>query len=389
MSNLTDFFGASIQQAPIPYQQVVIGQSKTWTVPRTGKIKVMLTGGGGQGAFGYTYSQGYTSVNLAITGGGASGLCSKIIDVTAGETFTVAIGAGGFQGTLNISSTTAGGAGGASTFVTGTAAATVNMSAGGGGGGNVGSSLGGATVSGGAGGTASGGDDNLTGGRGGNITSSATNQGLSTGGGAVALYGSAYNGGDINFTDTYAKLVATGGAGVGGSGGSFSAYNQQQYGASDGGSSTKDASSNGVHTASYSEVLTGVSTSGAPTSSPTISIVDAQGAGGSAMRHYNTNSYSGGHGAYGGGGGGMSGLHNHATNSYVFRGGDGGGFAGGGGCTFCNQNGNWSTWSPTSKPGAGGTGGGGSGGLIGGWHGSTNPHGWYAAPDGLCIISYI
>tara|TARA_R110002124_G_C8918978_1_gene511107 strand:+ start:426 stop:1595 length:1170 start_codon:yes stop_codon:yes gene_type:complete len=389
MSNLTDFFGASIQQAPIPYQQVVIGESKTWTVPRTGKIKVLLTGGGGQGAFGYTYSQGYTSVNLAITGGGAGGLCSKIIDVTAGETFTIAVGAGGFQGTLNISSTTAGGAGGASTFVTGTAAATVNMSAGGGGGGNVGSSLGGATVSGGAGGTASGGDDNLTGGRGGNITNSATNQGLSTGGGAVALYGSAYNGGDINFTDTYAKLIATGGAGVGGHGGSFSAYNQQQYGASDGGSSTKAALAEGVHTATYGLTLAGVSTSGSPTSSPTISIVDAQGSGGTGRKVYNTNQYVADTGGYGGGGGGLSALHNHSTNSYSFHGGAAGGFAGGGACTFCNQNGNWSTWSVGSRPGTGGTGGGGSGAVIGAWHGSTNPHGWYAAPDGLCIISYI
>ena len=387
MSNLTDFFGASIQQAPIPYQQMVIGQSKTWTVPRTGKIKVMLTGGGGQGAFGYSYGQAYNGINQSATGGGAGGLCSKIFDVTAGETFTITIGAGGDAGNTNISYSLAGGSAGTSTFVTGTAATTVNMSAGGGGGGNIGQNAG--TVLGGLGGTCSGGDDNLTGGRGGNTIKAGGSQGLTTGGGAVALYGTAYNGGDINFTDTNFKMIATGGAGVGGHGGSFAPYNSQQFGCSDGGSATKDALSNGTYTTSNSTDHNGVYTAGAPTASPTISIVDAQGAGGRSTYRYNTSNYTGSNGNYGGGGGATVGVHAHATASYAFTAGNGGGFAGGGGCTFANQASVWSTWSNSSQPGAGGTGGGGSGGLIGSWHGSTNPHGWYAAPDGLCIISYI
>ena len=37
------------ESSPLPYTQFVIGQSKTWTAPLTGRIKVILTGGGGQG----------------------------------------------------------------------------------------------------------------------------------------------------------------------------------------------------------------------------------------------------------------------------------------------------------------------------------------------------
>ena len=36
---------------PIPTALFVIGESKTFTAPRTGTIKVIITGGGGQGAF--------------------------------------------------------------------------------------------------------------------------------------------------------------------------------------------------------------------------------------------------------------------------------------------------------------------------------------------------
>ena len=38
-------------QPPIPTTQFVIGASKTFTAPLTGRIKVVITGGGGQGAF--------------------------------------------------------------------------------------------------------------------------------------------------------------------------------------------------------------------------------------------------------------------------------------------------------------------------------------------------
>ena len=47
--------------APIPTTQFVIGQSKTFTAPLTGRIKVIITGGGGQGAFLYNSSSSINS----------------------------------------------------------------------------------------------------------------------------------------------------------------------------------------------------------------------------------------------------------------------------------------------------------------------------------------
>ena len=82
-------------QPPIPTTQFVIGASKTFTAPLTGRIKVVITGGGGQGAFLANKNAAVESQEGDGTGGGGGGYCEKTFAVTAGETFTVTIGAGG------------------------------------------------------------------------------------------------------------------------------------------------------------------------------------------------------------------------------------------------------------------------------------------------------
>jgi hypothetical protein len=207
-------------------EEVVLTSSQTYTARRTGIADVICIGAGGQGG-----SSGKTGLAVNnITGGGAGGYSRKRIPITAGDTFTVVVGAGGQASTSKLpgaGNLTAGSAGGESTFDHASATANIALDSNGGGGGlaNQTTTASGATYAGGAGGTATGGDVNFTGGRGGTITRSnnSANQGcFATGGGAVAVFGAAFNGGDINFTASGNYTVAaTGGAGIGGNGGNI------------------------------------------------------------------------------------------------------------------------------------------------------------------------
>ena len=207
-------------------EEVVLTSSQTYTARRTGIADVICIGGGGQGG-----SSGKTGLAVNnITGGGAGGYSRKRIPITAGDTFTVVVGAGGQASTSKMpgaGNLTAGSAGGESTFDHASATANIALDSNGGGGGlaNQTTTASGATYAGGAGGTATGGDVNFTGGRGGTITRSNNSSGqgcFATGGGAVAVFGDAYNGGDINFTASGNYTVAaTGGAGIGGNGGNI------------------------------------------------------------------------------------------------------------------------------------------------------------------------
>ena len=394
MSNLTDFFGAGA--APIPTAQFVIGESKTFTSPLTGRIKVIITGGGGQGAFVANSNQ-YPNQNYGDgTGGGAGGYSEKIFNVIAGDTFTVTIGAGGAT-TLamdSISSTRVGNNGGNTTFVTASAAESVNMTANGGGGGQIqsGANTSAYTVAGGVGGTASGGDFNYTGGAGGSITRIASNNAnaMTTGGGAVALYGSAYRGGNIDISldlSGYYLIGATGGAGVGGNGGDID-FNVLEHRAaiSSGGSATKSADS---YIGSRSISTTLPSTSGGPTNNPTISIIDAQGSGSGGKYAYNASLSQTNSGGFGAGSGAGAGYNVNRTAHLYCRVYGGGGFGGGGACNYIND----TTSSATGGhyAGAGGTGGGGSGAFNSKFHnlsGLTDRR-WSPGGDGLCIIMFV
>ena len=205
-------------------EEVVLLSSQTYTALRTGIAEVTCIGGGGQGGCS---ARGGTGVHNT-TGGGAGGFSRKRIAIKAGDTFTVVVGAGGNdanQSPNNSGNEEDGNDGGESTFTNDTAISTIALDSNGGikGIANQTTTASGATYAGGAGGTASGGDVNYTGGRGGTITRSnnAPNSGaISTGGGAVAVNGVAYNGGDVNYNSNTNLFAATGGAGIGGSGGS-------------------------------------------------------------------------------------------------------------------------------------------------------------------------
>ena len=400
MSNLTDFFGATVVAAPLPYQQFAIGESKTWTVGVSGKVKVILTGGGGQGAF--VYNSGITNSSSLgdAPGGGAGGYSEKVLNVVAGETYTVTIGAAGLDPIVftSMSADRNGFDGGNSSFVTATAATSVNMLANGGGGGlflaaPINASQ---TAPGGTGGTASGGDINITGGRGGNIirASNSYYSCMATGGGAVGLYGIGYNGGDITIVanqTNYLIRYATGGAGIGGNGGDLDETGRSNgigcNGTAGGSAASAGASIVGtaINTSTTTSVATG-STPGSPTGSSSIlNMIDLHGIGGSGnYYHYSS---IGAPGGSGGGGGGASQINTTNNNNGLYsHGGNGGAFGGGGAVNFPHAYGNSSNG---AKNGAGGGGGGGSGGMNT-RSGAANTYvTWNGGGAGTCIIMYI
>ena len=100
----------------------VITTSGTYTAPVTGWYKITAKGGGGGGSGGYYNSLGYQG-----GGGGEGGTTFAYVSMTAGDTATVIVGAGGTGGTGN-----ANGANGGDTTVT---IAGNTYTAGGGGGG--------------------------------------------------------------------------------------------------------------------------------------------------------------------------------------------------------------------------------------------------------------
>ena len=395
MSNFTDFISGGGDAAPIPTAQFVIGESKTFTVPITGRMKVILTGGGGQGAFLRNANSTPNDNTGDGTGGGAGGYSEKTFNVTAGETFTVTIGAGGAT-TLamnNISSSRVGNDGGNSSFVTASAAESVNMVANGGGGGQYSAYTNNAvTTAGGTGGTASGGDFNYTGGAGGSITRVAGcgNNAMTTGGGAVALYGSSYRGGNIDLSAAYTgyRVGATGGAGVGGNGGDIIFDTNQAYGGvSSGGSATKTGVSHS--NISYNSSFNGPASSGGPTDLPTISIIDAQGEGSGGDYDYNESLNQLAPGGFGGGSGGGAGYNQGGSSNRYYRVFEGGGFGGGGACNYVSST--VSTSNSGHYAGAGGIGGGGSGAFSGRFHDMTSASNrrWSPGGDGMCIIMFV
>tara|TARA_R110002020_G_scaffold158164_3_gene341232 strand:- start:1032 stop:2219 length:1188 start_codon:yes stop_codon:yes gene_type:complete len=386
--------------APIPTTQFVIGESKTFTAPLTGRIKVILTGGGGQGAF-VAGNSGTIKANYGSgTGGGGGGYSEKTFNVTAGETFTVTIGAGGATALAmnDINSTRVGNNGSNSSFVTASAAETVNMVANGGGGGQMQSGGSGSahTVAGGTGGTASGGDFNYTGGTGGSVTRVAGNGSscVVTGGGAVALYGTAFRGGNISVTAALGDVDYAGASGGGGVGGNAGDITITASGVTTGTSAPifiSDGGSTTITGASYQDSSSanfeGVYTSGAPTASATINQVDAQGSGGPSKYAQGGNVMNAYAGGYGGGSGGAihkpdgAYYHNHYQT---------GGFGGGGASSYILGSGDYSGSVPV-RAGPGGVGGGGSGA----WNGrfsqmtSASAREWAPGGDGVCIIMFV
>ncbi len=203
-----------------------IWSSGTFIAPVSAMYLVTAIGPGGSGAYAPTGN------GRAATGGGAGGLAQKKVRLNAGDTLTIAIGAGGVAPTVAGTN----GSDGADTTITGPG---VSLIARGGKGGKT-RAAGVGTAAGAAGGIAEGGDFNWTGGGSGSatITSAVAAAVALTGGGAAPVKGIGYKSGDATSGNT---IAATGGAGVGGQSGDAVSTTGAAY--SDGGSAVKPSAS--------------------------------------------------------------------------------------------------------------------------------------------------
>lgn len=204
-----------------PFNLMVGRGTRTWTVPAgVEKIFVAIVGAGGSGS---RHIATDASTRCA-TGGGGGGFAGAELDVTAGSTYTIALGAGGFTGSLAPGDNGVDGESSEFKDSNGTAL----LTGGGGKGGVVGSGLSARNVlSGGAGGVGSVDSSVSTyvttsGGRGGDIwfwSGQASSYAMCTGGGASGwLVGDGGNGGDISQTESgqTSTDAFTGGGGWGG-----------------------------------------------------------------------------------------------------------------------------------------------------------------------------
>ncbi len=430
-------------------EEVVLTSSQTYTARRTGTADVICLGAGGQGGSSGKVSPAHLTHIVNASGGGAGGYSRKRIPITAGDTFTVVVGAGGQANANKMPDADGlkdGGAGGESTFDHASATATIALDSNGGAGGvgNQTTTASGATYAGGAGGTATGGDVNFTGGRGGTITrnNGASGEGMfATGGGAVALFGAAFNGGDLNFTGSGHKQSATGGAGIGGNGGNvaYDTGSANSVCATGGGSASGEGNGfTSTHTAATTQAITAfaktdlvmgggrlpshggqaactntmvgcVAANGGTgalravlaglgdstynsiyggNDRPT-EVHDAASVAGSSLMDGNTATYNQSTGPGGGGGAACGTAYNNATNSIIAAG-NGAAFAGGGGACSVVTNAELASGSEyISSSGRGGIGGGGSGGCILGTNASNSTVEWASGGDGAVIIQYL
>jgi len=104
MSNITDFIGEKsfitieVKESSVRMQGStsitedfpILTISQNFVVPKTGKYFVLVSGGGGSGGCAYGYSSAIHS-----TGGGSGGVAYGILNLTAAESISVTIGAGG------------------------------------------------------------------------------------------------------------------------------------------------------------------------------------------------------------------------------------------------------------------------------------------------------
>lgn len=195
----------------------VFESSGVFTATKTGWHKITCVGGSGSAGI----AAAVADKQAAATGAGAGGFCQGVRFLTAGVSYIVAVGSGGAApaqvsavGSNSNSSTAANGNDGSLSSFSGTGVVALTANGGGGGKASVVSSA--SPLAGGVGGSASGGLINVKGGDGGTASQVNGLTVVGTGGGAVGLRGTSFNGGDATVTGQGA--YAAGGAGVGGNG---------------------------------------------------------------------------------------------------------------------------------------------------------------------------
>lgn len=192
-------------------QEIVLGESQTYTPDLDAEVIVTVIGGGASGALSSNSARGIAS------GGQAGGFSQKKGVLKAGVSYVATVAAGGAA----VETTGAdGNAGGTSTFV----GSDFNISAPGGNPGAQGTSTGSISEAGGTGAAIpTGGDINRVGGDGGDVSKAAsTSARAAGGGGAVDIWGTGpHKGGEAAVNDIVATdpRAGGGGAGVNGAGG--------------------------------------------------------------------------------------------------------------------------------------------------------------------------
>lgn len=242
-----------------PVKEIFLAKSQTWTAPFSGQALVTVVGGGGQGG---AKGDSDNTPCLVATGGGAGGCAQSVLNIVGGVGYTVTIGAGGRNATLQTPSTSTHGTSGGNSSFAGTGITTLTGN--GGTGGRYGYVATGnpATmiidpIAGAVGGSASGGNVfNATGGAGGYVLSpfgggsvTSVTGFIATGGGGVGVQGATGGrGGNITFelTGTPTLNLATGGGGAIGNGGDITSVGitGNQYAASGGGMGWTDSPDN-------------------------------------------------------------------------------------------------------------------------------------------------
>lgn len=219
-----------------PFVQTFL-TSGMFTAPKGGWYRFTGIGGGGSGAAS-------SAAGGAATGGSAAGLVQKRVWMTAGQTATITVGAGGVQVTVT-GGVAQGNDGNDTTIVVGG----VTLTAGKGKGGTAGA----ANKAGAVGGAATNGDLNVPGGNSGDADYFA-GAWSATGGGAVGANGAGFASGKATVS-AGGFSARTGGAGIGGKSGDATASSADagSMGAGSGGPSPSNT--NAVTTISGPDVL--------------------------------------------------------------------------------------------------------------------------------------
>ena len=208
-------------------------------------MEIHAVGGSASGAAG-------TGTGVFVTGAGAAEYAYKVMKVTAGSTYVVYPGAGGASNVSVANSPALDGKSGSNTGITGPG---LNMIVMGGGGGRAATAASSPYIPGGLGGTGgTGGDFHIPGGDGGSIAAGCKGN-IATGGGAVGLLltpAVRRSGGNVQlaFGASAGWYAMTGGAGLGGTGGtmtSLASNGAQTAGGGSGGSATDDVLGSAVN----------------------------------------------------------------------------------------------------------------------------------------------